>query len=283
MGKLRARAPVHPHRSRERGQRPAAGDGGQSQRHRRQGPVADRRAQWHVAQHAVGIAGDVEQGAVARHRRAVRQQHARRAVPDARAARRAGMRRAPARPGSRRRCVIQARMHARGTEQEASVAAFGHRFQRGVADRIVVRRFQEHHVVADRAHAGAIQRIEQVRMLLPAPWPRPRCACRSSSRRSRPRPRVPDGCRLPWPQLDHLVEDRVFGRSQVAVVLPVPRQPRQRGQRQQRIEREAQAQRDARVGTSIAALEPAPAIDERMPDPRPARLRAMPARAGCVA
>src|SRR3546814_3711417 len=96
-------------------------------------------------------------------------------------------------------------------------------------------------VVADRAHAAAVERVEQFRVALPAPGPAAFALAavvldravvdldhRYPARRQR----------LARAQADHGVEDRILGRGQVARVAPVPAQPRQRGDREQRIRSE---------------------------------------------
>ena len=62
-------------------------------------------------------------------------------------------------------------MPARCREHEAAIAAGRHRLERGIAERIERRRIDEHHVVADAAHAGAVEAIEDLGMALPRPWP----------------------------------------------------------------------------------------------------------------
>src|SRR5690606_37906855 len=57
------------------------------------------------------------------------------------------------------------------TEDEAAAATLGHRFQDRVAHRVDGGRLDELHVVAGGAHAGAVQRVEQVGVALPAPRP----------------------------------------------------------------------------------------------------------------
>src|SRR3546814_16300062 len=58
---------------------------------------------------------------------------------------------------------------ARRAEDEAPLSAFGHRVERHVADRVGARMLDELDVVADRAHAAAVERVEQFRVALPAP------------------------------------------------------------------------------------------------------------------
>src|SRR3546814_9457815 len=60
---------------------------------------------------------------------------------------------------------------ARRAENEATFPAFGHRVERHVADRVGARMLDELDVVADRAHAAAVERVEQLRVALPAPGP----------------------------------------------------------------------------------------------------------------
>jgi len=70
------------------------------------------------------------------------------------------------------RCArIVIRMQSRRSEDEPARATRGHGFQRRVAQRVDRRRIFKQHVVTDRAHASAIELVEQVRVPLPAPGP----------------------------------------------------------------------------------------------------------------
>jgi hypothetical protein len=104
---------------------------------------------------------------------------------------------------------------------------------------VLSRRIEEHHVVAHRAHAGTIQRVEQVGMLLAAPGPW--SLARDRAVVDLHHDDLAGWLGLPRPVLDDLVEDRILGRAKAAIVGPVPAEPTERAQRQQRVEGESQA------------------------------------------
>ncbi len=267
-GQLAARAPVDAHAVGKRRHRVRVAAGGQAQRHRCQRPITHLLVQRHVAQHAIASARDVQQRAVFRHRLAIgQQQRNRRIVARVRHQR---IRRRCLRSVQRRTRVV-VRVQSGRAEDEAARPAFGDGIEGGVAQRVLGRRVGELHVESDRAHTGAIEGVDQVRMQLPAPRPTTGALLAHVLDRALvdlDHDHLARWLGFPRAETDDLVEDRILGGSELAFMLPVPGQPSQRTQRQQREEGVAQAQRDQRVHASIALLHRAPEIDERVPEPR---------------
>jgi hypothetical protein len=171
------------------------------------------------------------------------------------------------------RTLVVIGMQSRGTEHEPAGATLDHGFQRLIADRIAWRGVGQQHVVADRAHPGAIQLVEQVRVPLPAPRPAAFVASAEIFDRTLVDFDHDDATgrlRFERTPLHHAIEDCILGRVERAGVAPVPGKPGDRAKREQRIERELQPQRDLRKRPPVAALDLGPREDEAVAECRQA-------------
>src|SRR3989304_9739536 len=106
-------------------------------------------------------------------------------------------------------------MQSGGREYKPPGAAFSHGFQGLIADRIALREIGKQHVVANRAHAGAIQLVEQIRMPLSAPWPAALATSAEMFDRALVDFNHDHAARRLWLKrspLHHPIEDRIFSR-----------------------------------------------------------------------
>src|SRR5688572_12892517 len=132
-------------------------------------------------------------------------------------------------------------MQSRGGEQESSCAALCHLIERLVAAWILARRIGEEHVVADCTYTGAVERIEEIRVALPAPGPAAFAARAEIFDRAfvdLDHRHASRGRGLERTPLHGEIEDRVLGGIERLRVRPVPGEPGDRGEGEQRIERE---------------------------------------------
>ena len=232
------------------------------ERHGLQGPVSDPLVERHVAQDSILVARDVDDRAVGRHRRAIRQQQSDLRVRlRIRHERKCGRRRGRA----QRRAFVVIRVHASGREYETPFAARGHRIERQVPAGIVMRGIGQQDVVADDAHALAIEDVEQVRVPLAAPRPAAfalRAEMLDGALVDLDDDDAARGMRLDRPPLHDLVEDRVLRGIERSLVRPVPGEPGEGGEREQGIEGELEPERDPRERPAVAALDPGPGAHE---------------------
>ena len=166
-------------------------------------------------------------------------------------------------------------MQSRGTEDEPAAAASGHCFEAFVASGICWGGIDEQHVVADQAHLGTIELVEQIRVPLPAPRPASLVARAEIFDRALidfDDDHAAGGLRLERTPLHHAIEDRILSRVERAGVAPVPGEPGDRANREQRIERELQPQRDLCKRPPVTALNPGPRQDEAVAECRQARV-----------
>ena len=174
----------------------------------------------------------------------------------------------------KRRALVVVRMQSRRAEHEATGAALGHGVQDTVAERVHRRGIGKQHVVADRADAGTIELLEQVRVPLAAPRPAAFAA----------RAEVLDRALV---DLDH---DHAAGRLAARTVATAPRDRRSRSPpraserswlqsqpshaiaptREQRVERELETERQPRQRPPVTALDPGPLANEPVTERRQA-------------
>jgi len=161
------------------------------------------------------------------------------------------------------RCV-NVGMHARRGEDEAPAAARGDSLKRLVAGRIFQQGVREQDVIAHGLDAGAMELVEQVRVLLPSSRP---AAFTRAKVLDRAFVYLDDDHAAGRDRLDRapvheIVEDRVLSRVQRAVMGPVQGEPGKRGDCVQGIEGELETEGKAGERPSVGALDHGPGAHE---------------------